>query len=404
MEPFVTVHGIAADGWDALNPLAQQGILAADVLVGGARHLAMVPPVDGQLRVGWQRPLRDHLLDLLAEHAGQDVVVLASGDPLVSGVGSILAERLGADRVRIEPAISSVALARARMAWPAETVEVLTLVGRDEYAVLRALAPGHRLLVLCSDGGTTASIAALLAEHGFGASRLTALGDLGTAAESRRTETAAAWSGDTPALTVLAVECVGTGWGWAPGLPDAAYEHDGQLTKRDARASALARLAPGPGQLLWDVGAGAGSIGIEWLRTHPTTAAVAVEADGDRADRIARNARALGVPRLRVVEGRAPDALAGLPAPDAVFVGGGATRPGVLDACLAALRTGGRVVVHGVTLETSTLLATRYAALGGELTRIQTETAAPVGGFTGWTPARAITQWAWTKPASEEHS
>lgn len=397
MDPALTVIGVGADGWASLDPHAQKEILDADVLVGGERHLAMVPEVESQDRIAWQRPLRDHLVALLDEHAGRTVVVLASGDPLVSGVGSILVERLGAERVRIVPAISSVALARARMGWPAETVEVVTLVGRDEHAVLRALAPGHRLLVLCSDGSTAARIGVLLTEHGFGASRLTALGDLGTARESRLAARADAWSATTPALTVLAIECSGAGWGRAQGLPDAAYEHDGQLTKRDARASALARLAPAPGQHLWDVGAGAGSVGIEWLRTHPTTSATAIEADPERAARITRNARSLGVPGLVVVEGRAPEALAGLPAPDAVFVGGGVSRPGVLDAVLATLRPGGRVVAHGVTLETEAVLARAYAEHGGELVRLQVETAAPIGTFTGWTPARAITQWSWTR-------
>jgi len=395
----LAVIGIAADGWANLDSHAQQEILDADVLVGGDRHLATVPPVPGQERVAWQRPLRDHLLRLLDRYADRTVVVLASGDPLVSGVGSILVDRLGPDAVRIVPAISSVALARSRMGWPAETVEVVTLVGRQEHAVLRPLAAGHRLLVLCSDGSTTERIAGLLTGHGFGASMLTALGDLGTGAESRTSARAEDWTGATPALTVLAVECAGTGWGWVPGLPDDAYEHDGQLTKRDARASALARLAPGPGQHLWDVGAGAGSVGIEWLRSHPTTTATAVEADPDRAARIGRNAHSLGVPRLRVVEGSAPEALTGLPEPDAVFVGGGVSRAGVLDAVVAALRPGGRVVAHGVTVETEAVLARAHADLGGELTRLQVETAAPIGTFTGWTPARTITQWSWTKEA-----
>lgn len=402
MPPYAVI-GVGADGWVGLNPLTQQEILYAEVLLGGERHLAMVPAVEGQQRIAWQRPLRDHLFATLDGLGDRRVVVLASGDPLLSGVGSILVDRLGSDRVRIIPALSSAALARARMGWPAETVEVISLVGRNEYAVLRALARGHRLLVLCSDATTSARIAGLLTEHGFGASTLTALGDLGTEQESRRSASAAEFSGDTAALTVLAVDCVGTGWTWTTGLPDDAFENDGQLTKRDARASALARLAPSPGQLLWDIGAGAGSVGIEWLRTHPTTAAFAVESDAERSDRITRNAHSLGVPRLRVVTGRAPDALADLPVPDAIFVGGGATRPGVLDTAIAALRPGGRLVVHAVTLETGAALATRYADLGGELTRLQVETAGPVGGFTGWTPARAITQWAWTKPVAEEN-
>ena len=186
--------------------------------------------------------------------------------------------------------------------------------------------------------------------------------------------------------------------GWATGLPDDAFEHDGQLTKRDLRAAALARLLPAPGQLLWDVGAGAGSVGIEWMRSHPTCRTIAVEADADRAERIARNARTLGVPALQVIPGTAPDALSELATPDAIFIGGGATRPGVLQRCLEALRGGGRIVVHGVTVETEALLAAAYGEHGGELTRIHVEHAAPVGSFTGWTPARAVTQWAFTKP------
>ena len=186
--------------------------------------------------------------------------------------------------------------------------------------------------------------------------------------------------------------------GWTAGLPDDAFDHDGQITKRDLRASALARLAPVPGQLLWDVGAGAGSIAVEWMRADPTCRAIAVEAREDRAKRIESNASALGVPGLVVVEGHAPEALAGLEAPDAIFVGGGATEPGLLDACWDALGSGGRLVVHGVTLETERLIAERYATQGGELTRLHVEHAAPIGSFTGWTPSRAITQWSVTRP------
>lgn len=398
MEPSLTVYGIGADGWVSLDPLAQQGILAAEVVLGGSRHLDLLPPVPGQERAAWPVPLRENLPAFVAGYDGRAVAVLASGDPLVSGIGSTLIGILGPDRVRVVPAVSSVAIARARLGWPAETVEVITLVGRDPAAVVAALAPGHRLLVLSSDATTPAVVAALVTEQGFGDSTVTVLGDLGAADESLLVSRAAEYSGDAPQLNVIAIDCVGNGLPRVPGLPDDAFEHDGQLTKRDARASALARLAPTPGQLLWDVGAGAGSVAVEWLRTGASLSAVAVEADPERAARITRNARALGVPRLQVVTGRAPAALAGLPAPDAVFVGGGATRAGVLDAALGALRPGGRLVVHGVTHETEALLFARYAELGGELTRIQVETAAPIGTFTGWTPARAITQWACTVP------
>lgn len=369
----------------------------ATVLVGGRRHLDLVPEVDGQAREPWPSPLREGLIALMGRHAGARLVVLASGDPLVSGVASTLAEVFGADFAEVIPAVSSVSLARARMRWPAESTEVVTVVGRDVHVVLRHLAPDHRLLVLSSNEDTPAEVAALLTAKGYGESQMTVLGDLGSRQESRVAQTAATWTAVVSALNVIALELLGPVVGsWASGLRDEDYEHDGQLTKRDLRASALARLAPQPGQLLWDVGAGAGSVGIEWMRAHPTCLTVAVEAEAERAARISRNAAALGVPALRVVLGRAPEALGPLPDPDAVFVGGGATTPGVVTGALARLAPGGRLVVHGVTVETEMLLAQLYSDHGGELTRIAVEHAAPIGGFTGWAPARTVTQWAVT--------
>jgi precorrin-6Y C5,15-methyltransferase (decarboxylating) len=326
------------------------------------------------------------------------VVVLASGDPLVSGIGTTLIELLGLDAVTIVPAVSSVALARAELGWPAEACAVISVVGRDPSLVLRELAPGRRVLVLSADERTPGQVARLLAHAGYGASAMTVLGDLGSNHASRISATAETWQATAPRLNIIALDLAGPRLGgWVAGLPDDAFEHDGQLTKRDLRASALARLAPAPGEHLWDVGAGAGSVGIEWMRAHPACTATAVEAVPERAARIARNAARLGVPGLRVVTGRAPEALAGLPAPDAIFVGGGATRDGVLDACLAALRPAGRLVVHGVTLQTERILADTYLRHGGELTRVAVETAASLGSFTGWTPARVVTQWALTR-------
>jgi precorrin-6B C5,15-methyltransferase / cobalt-precorrin-6B C5,C15-methyltransferase len=401
--PPVTVAGIGADGWAGLAPRLRAVVSGAAVVLGGRRHLSMLPEIAGQRRVAWPSPLRARLPGLLASvrDAGS-VVALASGDPLVSGIGATLIEVLGAGAVRIEPAVSSVALARARMGWAAGGCAVVTLVGRDPHLVLRQLAPGRRVLVLSSDAGTPALVAALLDGAGYGGSVLTVLGDLGAAGESRLTVSArellAGGSLELPALHVLAVELDGPRLGgWAAGLPDELFENDGQLTRRDLRAAALARLAPVPGEHLWDVGAGAGSVGIEWMRAHPTCTATAVEASPERAARIGRNAARLGVPGLAVVAGRAPEALARLAPADAVFIGGGATVPGVVDACLAALRAGGRLVVHGVTLETEQLLARLYREHGGELARISVESAAPLGGFTGWTPARTVTQWAVTR-------
>ncbi len=392
----ITVVGIGADGH--LPPASRALVGNAEVLLGGERHLDLVPAVPGQVRRPWPRPL-SALPGVLKEHRGRSIVALASGDPLVSGIGTTLIRLLGPDAVDVVPAVSSVSLARARMGWSAEESAVVTLVGRDVDALRRELAPGRRLLVLSSDESTPAAVAALLEESGFGATTIHVLGDLGSGAETHAVHPC-----PVPRLHVLALEVAGDGFAtWATGLPDDAFEHDGQLTKRDVRASALARLAPRPGDRLWDVGAGAGSVAIEWLRAHPLTTATAVEADEERAARIGRNASRLGVPRLEVVTGRAPDALAGLPTPDAVFVGGGATADGLLGLCRDALAPGGRLVAHGVTLETERLLVDAFGAHGGELTRLCVEHVTPLGGrFTGWTPARAVVQWAWTKPIEGE--
>lgn len=391
----VTVVGIGADGWAGLPEPARALVQDATTLIAGHRLLADLPTVAGQQRLFWPSPLRAGLPDLLATLDGGPVVALASGDPLVSGVGTLLIELLGADRVRIHPAVSSVALARARLGWSAESVGVVSVVGRNPHLVVREFAPGRRLIVLSSDERTPERVAALLVGAGYGDSELTVLGDLGTRAESRVTSRAADWSGPAPRLNVICLELTGPLLaGWVPGLPDDCYEHDGQLTKRDLRAGALARLAPVPGQHLWDVGAGAGSIGIEWMRAHPTCTATAIESHSERAERIVRNAVRLGVPGLRVVTGSAPAALADLPAPDAIFIGGGATVPGLLDACLAALPIGGRLVAQGVTVQTEQLLAERQQQHGGELTRVAVEVAGPLGSQTGWTPLRTVTRWA----------
>ncbi|MGY1717489.1 precorrin-6y C5,15-methyltransferase (decarboxylating) subunit CbiE [Blastococcus sp. SYSU DS0552] len=399
----IVVVGIGADGWDGLSTTARRAIETAEVLRGSARQLALVPPSVAAERVPWPSPMGPAIRALPTAHPGRRVVVLASGDPMFSGIGTSLARVLGADAVDVVPHPSSVTLACARLGWAVEETTVVTVVGRPVELLAPHVTPGRRLLVLGSDTSSPAAVADRLVAWGYGASRLTALAQLGGPGERRFTGTAAGWPhAETDPLVVTAVEVVadpGTvPLPTVPGLPDDAYEHDGQLTKRDARAVTLARLAPLPGQLLWDVGAGAGSIGIEWMRTHPSCRAVAVESRAERAERIARNAGRLGVPDLWVVRGSAPEALAGLPTPDAVFVGGGATVPGVLDACWAALPPGGRLVVNAVTLESEAVLADRYARHGGELVRLAVATAAPVGGFTGWKAAMPVTIWSGVKP------
>ncbi|WP_420123788.1 precorrin-6y C5,15-methyltransferase (decarboxylating) subunit CbiE [Nakamurella sp.] len=399
----VDVVGIGADGWAGLTARTRDLIAAADALVGSPRQLDAVPADAGPppaRRIPLPSPLREGLPDLLATLGDRRAVVLASGDPLVYGIAATLIDLVGASRVRVHPTVSSVALAAAQLGWPSDSFDVVR-VASSLAPVRRVLTPGRRVLVLSADERTPLELARLLVGGGHGRSALTVLADLGTPAQSRHDSTAERFAATPPAvsrLNVVALTVAGSGgWPTVGGLPDEAFEHDGQLTKRDARACALARLAPAPGHVLWDVGAGAGSVAIEWSRTDPRCRAVAVERDAARADRIGRNAAALGATGVRVVTGRAPAALAGLPTPDAIFVGGGAGVPGLLDTCWQALGPGGRLVVHAVTLETEALLVERQARLGGELIRLSVERVEPLGGFRGWVPARPVVQWCVTR-------
>ncbi|MEV8567687.1 precorrin-6y C5,15-methyltransferase (decarboxylating) subunit CbiE [Streptomyces sp. NPDC051322] len=400
--PAVTVVGIGADGWSGLPEAARTALRTADVLIGGSRQLALLPAVCAGTRTAWPSPLRPAVPDLLAAHRGRRVCVLASGDPMFYGIGRALCEELPAGALRVLPHPSSVSYACGRLGWPVEDTEVVTLVGRPTAGLAAALHHGRRLLVLSAGPTTPAEVAELLRDRGFGPSRMSVLEQLGSPAERHTDGIADHWAqppGDP--LNVVAVECRRADGalrlGGSPGLPDEAYAHDGQLTKRHVRAATLAVLAPAPGELLWDVGGGSGSIAVEWMRSHRSCRAVTVERDAVRAERIARNAQTLGVPALRVVTGSAPGALAGLPTPDAVFIGGGLTAPGLLDACWDALPVGGRLVANTVTLESEALLADRYRSHGGELVRIGVSHAVPVGGFTGWRQAMPVTQWSVTK-------
>lgn len=403
----VAVVGVGADGWGGLPADARAALAAAEVVIGGPRQLGLLPEEVAGERVAWPSPLRPAVQGLTAAYAGRRIAVLASGDPMFYGIGRTLTEVLGAGRLDVLPHPSSVAYACARLGWAVEDTEVVSLVGRPLAALAAALYDGRRVLALSAGAGTPAEVAGLLRERGFAASRMRVLEQLGSDRERVLEGTAGRWPhapGDP--LNVVAVECVSDSGtrrlGLVPGLPDDAYEHDGQLTKRHIRAATLAALAPAPGELLWDVGGGSGSIAVEWMRAHRSCRAVTVERDAVRAERITRNADALGVPALRVVTGRAPEALAGLPAPDAVFVGGGLTAPGLLDACWAALRPGGRLVANTVTLESEALLARWYARYGGDLVRLAVAHAVPVGGFTGWRQAMPVTQWSAVKPAGEQ--
>jgi precorrin-6Y C5,15-methyltransferase (decarboxylating) len=397
-EPL-TVVGIGADGWDGLSPVARGVVESAEVLMGSARQLALVPSGSAE-RVVWPSPLSEALPGLLEQHRGRRVCVLASGDPTFHGIGTTLTRLLGVDAVRVIPHPSSVSLACARLGWPQDQVLVISLVGHPVERVHPHVQPGRRLVILSWGAHTPAEVAELLTERGYGSSDLTILEQLGGPSERVRTARAAEWSHEVDALNVVGVLCRAGQEApllpTVPGLPDDAYESDGQLTKREVRAVTLSRLAPVPGQLLWDVGGGAGSIAIEWARHHPTCRAIAMERDPDRAKRLERNATALGA-AVAIVHGKAPAALEGLEAPDAVFVGGGATAPGMIEACWNVLAPGGRLVVNGVTLETEALIAQWYGELGGDLIRLDVQRASAVGTMTGWRPAMPVTIWSITK-------
>jgi precorrin-6B C5,15-methyltransferase / cobalt-precorrin-6B C5,C15-methyltransferase len=403
--PLVTVVGIGADGWAGLPAASRAALCDAEVVLGSDRQFALLDESVTAVRELWPSPLMPALPGVIDSHAGQRLAVLASGDPMFYGIGSTLVRLLGRAAVNVLPHPSSVSLAAARLGWPLEDVDVVSLVGRPLATLHPAIQPGRRVLVLVASTTAADEVRALLDARGYGGSAVTVLERLGGPDERVRAGADAdADTGTHDPLAIVAVTCVlDVGirpLPRTPGLPEDAFDHGGQITKREIRVLVLAALVPVPGQLLWDVGAGSGSVGIEWMRVHPASRAVAIEPREDRRRRIAANADALGVPGLQIVAGSAPDALAGLPVPDAVFVGGGVSLPGVIDACLAALPVGGRLVADAVTVETEVVLASWHARLGGTLTRIAVQRAEPVGGFTGWRPAMPVTQWSYLKGES----
>jgi precorrin-6Y C5,15-methyltransferase (decarboxylating) len=400
MSRWLTIIGLGEEGLDGLSAVARKHIEQAQALVGGARHLAKVPNGTAE-RMTWASPLT-RTVDEILKRRGRRVVVLATGDPLWFGIGVTLLRAVPVEETCILPGVSAFALAAARVGWPLAEVECLTLHGRSLALLHGVVAPGARLLLLSGDGTTPMAAAKALAALGYGPSRLTVLENMGGADERRVVGTAGDWSvGETAALNTIAVDCIAEEGAAVrarvPGLPDDAYRHDGQLTKREVRAATVAALAPTPGQRLWDVGAGCGSIAIEWLRCHRTLAATAIEREPERCAMILDNAGALGVPDLEIVEGHAPECLGSLPPPDAVFVGGGLATPGLIERCWQALTPGGRFVANAVTLEGEARLLALRDEFGGELTRIAVSRAERIGAYTGWRPHMPVTQLAVSK-------
>ncbi len=406
--PWLCVVGIGEDGLAGLGSAARALIAGAETLAGSPRHLALVDGVaPAAERLAWATPL-SHTIEEIARRRPSRVVVLASGDPLWYGIGVTLSRKFAPEEMIVLPHPGAFSLAASRLCWPLAEVETLTLHGRPVELLACVLAPGARILALSRDGATPAEVARYLTERGWGESVLTVLERLGGPAERRVRALAAEW-GEALAddLNTIAIEARSSGAGpgaralclaRVPGLPDDAFRHDGQITKREVRAATLAALAPLPGALLWDIGAGAGSVAIEWMRAARFARAFAIERVPARLALIAGNAASLGVPGLELVGGEAPAALAGLPAPDAVFIGGGLGAPGMVATCWQALKPGGRLVANAVTLHGETALLESRARLGGELTRIAVARAGPVGAQDAWRPLLPVTQWAAVKP------
>jgi precorrin-6Y C5,15-methyltransferase (decarboxylating) len=396
--PWLHIVGIGEDGFDGLTPATRAIVENAEVIVGGDRHHRLSDRVTAERR-SWPTPFHA-LIDQLQALKGRRVVVLATGDPLWFSVGARIGRAIDPAEIVYHPQVSAFQLAAARMGWSMADLETLTVHGRPVEQMIAFIQPNIRLLILTTGAETPARIAAFLTERGYGKSRMTVLAAMGGPNEARFDGLAESWAHEVPAFNTLAVECVAAPDAAllprAPGLPDDAFRHDGTMTKREVRAATLAKLMPMRGALLWDVGCGCGSIAIEWMRAAAYAGAVGIEPRADRRAMAAENALALGTPKLEIVGGEAPGALAGLAPPDAIFIGGGLSDE-VFDACWAALRPLGRLVANAVTLESEAALIALRARHGGELVKISINRAEPLGDLTGWRPLMPVTQWSLIK-------
>jgi precorrin-6Y C5,15-methyltransferase (decarboxylating) len=398
--PWLSLIGIGEDGFDGLSPAARTLLAQAHLVIGGARHLKLAGKLIAKTMI-WPSPLTEALPSILALR-GEPVCVLASGDPFFYGVGGWLSAHIPRAEMLCLPASSAFSLAAARLHWSLQECQLVSLHGRQFERIIPALQPRAKILCLSWDETTPPLLAKLLCERGLGQSNMMVMEAMGGPRERLRACAAEAFDmAEIDALNLVALEINADAQArlvpLGSGLADAWFENDGQLTKREVRALTLSALAPRRGDLLWDVGAGSGSISIEWLHLDSANRAIAIESRADRADRILRNAKNLGATNLEIVIGMAPAAFANRPQPQAIFIGGGASDNGLLDAAFDALPCGGRLVVNAVTLETEANLIARFQAHGGDLTKIDIARAGPVGQFHGWRPAMPITQWAVTK-------
>jgi len=397
-EPWLHVVGIGEDGMEGLLPATRAVVEAAEVIVGGDRHHKLSDNVTAE-RVAWPSPF-NALIEMLEGFKGRRVVVLATGDPLWFSVGARIGREIDPAEITYHPQLSAFQLAAARMGWSLPDVETLTVHGRPVEQMIAFIQPDARLLILTTGAETPAQIAGFLSERGFGRSKLTVLANMGGAKEARFDGVAEDWNHEVPAFNTMAVECIAAPDAAllprVPGLADELFQHDGTMTKQEVRAATLAKLMPMRGALLWDIGTGCGSVAVEWMRGARYARAVGIEPRADRRAMAAANALALGVPKLELVEGRVPEALEGLAAPDAVFIGGGLSRE-TFEAAWDALRPLGRMVCNAVTLESEALLLELHKERGGQLVKLMVNRAEPVGGLTGWRPLMPVTQWSLVK-------
>ncbi|WP_047458567.1 bifunctional cobalt-precorrin-7 (C(5))-methyltransferase/cobalt-precorrin-6B (C(15))-methyltransferase [Rhizobium rhizogenes] len=401
VQRWLTLIGIGEDGPAGLGDEAKRLIASTPVVFGGARHIDLMRPLIKGEAHAWLSPFENSIEAVLARR-GMLTVILASGDPFFYGVGATLSRHIPISEMTVLPAPSSFSLAASRLGWPLQGVTTLSLHGRPIDLVRPHLHPDRKILALTSDGQGPADLARLLQENGFGQSMLTVLEALGGPNERVSTQIASDFAlSSINDLNVCGIDVVAGEDArilpLAAGLDDHLFEHDGQITKREIRAMTLSALAPRRGELLWDIGAGSGSIAIEWMLADPSMRAIAIESSGDRAARIRDNAANFGVPGLTVVEGQVPHALADLPTPDAIFIGGGGSDAGVMDVAIGGLKKGGRLVANAVTTEMEAILLAEHARRGGSLIRIDIARAAAIGSMTGWRPAMPVTQWSWVK-------
>ncbi len=397
-EPWLHIVGIGEDGLDGLLPATRAVVEAAEVIVGGDRHHDLSGAVSAE-RVAWPSPF-DALIDMLKAMKGRRVVVLATGDPLWFSVGARIGRSIDPSEITYHPQLSAFQLASARMGWSLADVETLTVHGRPVEQMIAFIQPDARLLILTTGAETPAQIAAFLTERGFGRSKMTVLANMGGPDEARFDGVAESWDHTVPDFNTLAVDCIAAPDAAllprVPGLADDLFQHDGTMTKREVRAITLAKLMPMRGALLWDIGCGCGSVAVEWMRAARYARAIGIEPRADRRALAAANALALGTPRLELIEGNVPEALAGLEAPDAVFIGGGLSEAS-FTAAWDALKPLGRLVANAVTLESQSVLAELHKRHGGDLTQIAIARAEPLGPRTGMTPLRPVMQWSLVK-------